>query len=805
MRSHARAVVIGGGVVGVSVLYHLAKIGWTDVVLLEKNELTSGSTWHAAGGVTTLNSDANVSKLQKYTFDLYRELEQVTGQSCGIHHNGGIYLAASDGQMDFLKLIHSRARTLGMDTEMISVADAKARNVLIDERHFTGALWREDGGYVDPWLVTQAYVTAARQLGAEVQRFTKVEALVQRPDRTWDVVTDKGTINAEHVVNAGGLWAREVGRLVGLELPVLAMEHIYVVTEPVPALKGLPREIINTSDFTGEIYLRQEGEGVLLGTYEQACKVWAPKVTPDDFHGRLLPDDLERIAPELERGFRHFPALAEVGIKKVVNGPFTFSPDGNPLVGPVEGLPGFWCACAVMAGFSQGGGIGLVLSRWMAEGDPGQDVLAMDVARYGHFATPRYTSIKVQENYRRRFRLTYPNEEMPAARPLRRSPVYGALDAAGAVWGNNFGLESPLWFAPEGVAKTETPTYRRSEAFGPVGDECRAVRSAVGLTEITNYGKYEVTGRGARAFLDRVFACRIPRPGRMALAPMLSPRGRIIGDLTIACLAEDRYLIVGSGFAERFHMRWFAGQTPPDDVFVRAASSSYAGFALSGPKARDVLGALADFDVSAEGFRLFGVREAPVGLSPAIIQRCGFTGELGYEIWVTPDYLPQLYDDLTAAGQDFGLRLYGGRAVSSLRLEKNYGSFNKDFRPDYTAAETGLDAFVDFAKTVDFTGRAAVLAERETGPKRRFVTFKVDAPHADVVGYEVVLKDGRPVGHVTSGGWGHAVGCSLAMGYVPTALARDGETFAIDILGVECPAVITARPLYDPEGARLRS
>ncbi len=336
MKSHAQAVVIGGGVVGVSILYHLAKAGWKDLVLLDKNELTSGSTWHAAGGVTTLNSDANVSRLQKYTFDLYRELEKATGLSCGIHHNGGIYLAADGDQMDFLKLIHSRAKSLKMDTELISMDDAKRMNVLIDTSHFKGALWREDGGYVDPWLVTQAYATAARGMGAEINRFTKVTALRQRPDQSWDVITDKGTIHAEHVVNAAGLWAREVGHMVGLTLPVLAMEHHYIVTEPVPELAGLPKEIINTSDFTGEIYLRQEGQGVLLGTYEQACVPWAERKTPDDFHNQLLPDDVERIAPELERGFKHFPALAKVGIKKAINGPFTFSPDGNPLVGPVR-------------------------------------------------------------------------------------------------------------------------------------------------------------------------------------------------------------------------------------------------------------------------------------------------------------------------------------------------------------------------------------------------------------------------------------------------------------------------------------
>jgi dimethylglycine dehydrogenase len=805
MKTHARAVVIGGGVVGVSVLYHLAKIGWTDLVLLDKNELTSGSTWHAAGGVTTLNSDANVSRLQKYTFDLYRELEQVTGQSCGIHHNGGIYLAATDQQMDFLKLIHSRARYLKMDTELISVADAKKRNVLIAEEHFKGALWREDGGYVDPWLVTQAYVAGAREKGAEVHRFTKVTALNQRPDLTWDVVTDKGTIHAEHVVNAGGLWAREVGAMVGLRLPLAAMEHHYILTDPIPELEGLEREIINTSDFAGEIYLRQEGQGVLLGTYEQATKAWAVKGTPDDFHSQLLENDLDRIAPELERGFKHFPALAKAGIRKVINGPFTFTPDGNPLVGPVRGLPNYWLACAVMAGFSQGGGIGLVLSRWMAEGDPGQDVLAMDAARYGTFATPTYTLAKVEENYRRRFRFALPNEEYPAARPLRRTPVYDRLSARGAVWGANFGLEIPLWFAPKGVEPVETPTYRRSNAFEHVKAEVAAVRTAVGITEISGYGKFEVTGRGARAWLDRVFACRVPKPGRMAIAPMLNERGKLQGDLSISCLSETRYLLVGSGFVEEYYMRWFMKQSPPDDVHVRSACSTLAGFALSGPRARDVLGAIAEDDVSAEGLKFFGLKEMPVGSSPALVQRCGFTGELGFEIFVTPDYQLQLFEDLTKAGEQHGLTLYGGRAVTSLRLEKSYGSFNKDFRPDYSVAETGLDLFVDYAKP-DFVGRGPALAEKDKGgPPRRFVTFVVDAPHADVIGYEVVLKDGVPVGHVTSGAWGHWVGKSLAVGFVPAALARDGEVFAIDILGVECRAVVTGKPLHDPQGGRLRS
>ncbi len=804
MKSHARAVVIGGGVVGASVLYHLARIGWTDVLLLEKGELTSGSTWHAAGGMHTFNGEANISRLQKYTIDLYREIEALSGQSCGLHPNGGLMLAATPGELDSLKLICSRARYLGMETEMISLEEARNLNPLIDASHFIGALWRADGGHCDPSGTTHAYVKAARQLGAAVERFTRVLSLGQRRDGTWDVVTDKGTVHAEHVVNCAGLWAREVGHMVGTELPVLAMEHHYLLTEDIPELQGLDREIVNTTDYAGEIYLRQERGGVLIGTYEPHGIVWSPVRTPDDFSMQLLPEDFERLAPYFEIGFKHFPALGRVGIRKAVNGPFTFAPDGNPLVGPVRGVSNFWVACAVMAGFSQGGGIGLVLSRWMAEGDPGQDIISMDVARFGAFATPKYTSLKVPENYSRRFRLAYPNEELPAARPVRRSPIHDRLKAAGAVMGANFGLENALWFAPEGVAPTETPTYRRSEAFPVVRAECQAVRSTVGLYETTNYGKYEVAGRGARGWLDRVFASRIPGPGRFALAPMLNPAGRIMGDLSIACLAQDRFLVIGSGFAEEFHLRWFWAAEPPADVWVRSAASTLCGVSIAGPRSRELVQRLVRDDLSPTAFKLFQVRETAVGFAPAILTRAGFTGELGYEVWTTPDYFASLYDDLWEAGRELGLVHFGGRALSSLRLEKAYGSFNKDFRPDYTPGETGLDRFVDFSKP-EFTGRAAALAERAAGPKRRFVVMEVADADAEVVGYESIMKDGTAVGYVTSGAYGHCVGRSLAAGYVPTALAREGARFEIDILGEMRAATVRLEALYDPQGLRLRS
>ena len=802
MKTEIRVAVIGGGVVGASVLYHLTKLGWTDIALFEKHELTSGSTWHAAASVHTYNSDANVSKLQKYTIDLYREIEQISGQSCGIHATGNMVVAATDEIFDNLKLMHSRAKYLGMETHLIAPSEAKKLNPLLDDTQFVGALHRIDGGHVDPNGVTHAYAIAARKVGAEVHRFTQVTGLSQRADGTWDVATDKGSVHAEHVVNAAGLWAREVGRMAGIELPVLAMEHMYVVTEEIPEIVAHGREILPTTDYFGEIYMRQEGKGVLLGTYEKDCRVWSPHTTPWDFSMQLLPDDLDRLSPHLEIGFKHFPAVGRAGIKKVVNGPFTFAPDGNPLVGPVRGLRNYWSACGVMAGFAQGGGVGLALSRWMVEGDPGADIFAMDVSRFGKYATHQYTLIKVPENYSRRFRIAYPNEEMPAARPLRRTPVYDRLKDAGAVFGANFGLEVALWYAPKGMEPVENPTYRRSNAFPIVKEECHAVRNAVGLMEISGFGKYEVVGPDAEAWLNRILANKMPKPGRMVLAPMLNPRGTVIGDFSVARLAHDRFLIIGSGVAEIYHMRWFEQHPPPAGTYIRPLPHALTGFGIAGPKSRELLQRLVFEDISHQAFKFFAAREMVVGLAPCTVLRASYTGDLGYEIWTTPDYQVTLYDALVAAGKDLGLRHFGNRTLMSLRLEKAYGAFFREFRPDYTPMESGLDRFVAYDKP-DFIGREAALKDRATPPKKKLVPLIVESD-VEVVGYESVLKGDEAVGQVTSGGYAHWAGMSMAMAYVDAALAKDGEKFSILIFGKACPAVVAIQPLFDANGGRQR-
>jgi len=439
----------------------------------------------------------------------------------------------------------------------------------------------------------------------------------------------------------------------------------------------------------------------------------------------------------------------------------------------------------------------------MAEGDPGADLFAMDVARYGAFATPAYTNVKVPENYRRRFRIAFPNEELPAARPLRRTPVYDRLLAAGAVFGANFGLEAALWYAPRGMEPSEVPTYRRSNAFPIVREECHAVRTAVGLMEISGFGKFEIAGPGAASWLNGLLAGKVPAAGRMTLAPMLNAQGRIQGDFSLACLAPDRFLMIGSGVAETYHMRWFERHPPPAGTAIRSLSHALTGFGVAGPRSRELLQRLGKRNVSNEAFKFFDVRETPLGLVPAIVIRASYTGDLGYEIWVTPDYQLTLYEQLVEAGADLGLRLFGSRAMMSLRLEKGYGAFLREFRPDYTPMESGLNRFVAYDKG-DFIGREAALVDRGTPPAKKLVTLIVDADGAEVIGYETILKDGEAVGQVTSGGYAHWADKSVAMGYVRSDLAKEGETFVIGLFGDDRPARITMTPLFDPSGGRQR-
>jgi dimethylglycine dehydrogenase len=700
-----------------------------------------------------------------------------------------------------------------MKMEMLSMKEAKELNPLLEEKYFVGALYDEDEGSVDPYGVTHAYAICARNRGAEVYTNTMVNDIKPRQDGTWTVYTDKGEIHTEHVVNAGGLWAREVGRMVGIELPVLAMEHHYLMTEPMDEVidynKTFGKELPHMIDFAGEIYARQEGQSILLGTYEQDNRPWAAKDTPWDFVFQLLPHDLERIAPELERGFAHFPAVGRAGIKKFVNGPFTFSPDGNPLVGPIKGMPGMWSACAVMAGLSQGGGVGLSLANWMVHGDPGADIWGMDVARYGDYATLAYTNGKVRENYSRRFRITFPNEELPAARPLLTTPIYDRLIDHNAVMGVGFGLEHPLWFQDKGKEPKEDVTFYRSNAFANVAEESKAVRERVGFSEASNFAKYKVSGAGSAAWLTSLFTNSLPKIGRTVLTAMLNPEGKIVGEFSVSRIGEEEFFLFGSQAAEVHHPRWFIAHLPKDSAIrFENLSLSMVGLTVAGPRSRDLLQKLTDTSLATKDFPFMAFRKVNIGMAPIWLSRMTYTGDLGYEMWIAPEYQRYLFDLIMEAGIEYDMRLFGFRALITMRLEKNFGTWYREYRPIYTPLEAGMDRAMKFDH--EFIGRAAVEAEMNNGgPKRKLVMFTVEVDPerpADVIGDEPVWHNGNVVGWVTSGGYAHYSGVSLALGYIPTELAAEGTTgFEIEIIGKLRPATLQLEPVLDPSGSRMRA
>ena len=801
MKTTTRVVVIGGGVVGCSVLYHLTKLGWSDVMLLERSELTSGSTWHAAGGFHTLNGDTNMAALQGYTIRLYKELEAITGMSCGLHHVGGITLADTQDRFDMFVAERAKHRYMGLETEIVGPEEIAKMAPIVNLDGIVGGLYDPLDGHLDPSGTTHAYAKAARMDGATIETHCKVVETNQRPDGTWDVVTEKGTIHAEHIVNAGGLWAREVGAMAGIYFPLHPMEHQYIVTDDIPMIYERGSEHPHVMDPAGESYLRQEGRGLCIGFYEKPCKPWAVDGTPWDFGHELLPDDFDKIEDSINFAYKRFPVLETAGVKTVIHGPFTFAPDGNPLVGPVPGVRNYWSACGVMAGFSQGGGVGLTLAQWMIEGEAERDVTGLDVGRFGKWITPGYTRPKVIENYQTRFSIAYPNEEKPAARPHRTTPMYDIFDGMGAVWGHQFGLEVVNYFATGDEPRYETPSFRRSNAWNATAREVAAVRNGVGINEVQNFGKFSVTGPNARAWLDRVMAGRMPKQGRMSLTPMLSPKGRLWGDFTVSCLSETEFQLTASYGAQEIHHRWFL-KNQMDGVTVENISDRRTGFQIAGPKALEVLAACTRDDVTTMKF--LDVRRMVVGQVNCIVQRVSYTGDLGYEIFCDPMDQRQLWNTLWTVGEPMGMKPFGMRAMMSLRLDRFFGSWLREFSPDYTAAETGIDRFIDWKKNSDWIGKAAAMAERETPPARQAVVFEVDADNADVTAYEPVFHNDAVVGFCTSGGYSHHAGKSIAFALVPRDIVTDDLTVEIEILGSRRKAKRIETHLFDADGAVLR-
>ena len=803
MQSHYQVIVIGGGVVGSSVLYHLAKYGWTDICLIERSVLTAGSSWHAAGGIHALNADPNMSALQAYTINLLAEIEKESGQSIGLHMTGGVSVASTAERWEWLQSAYRTYQTVGIDDCYLMTPDEiREKCPIMDTTGVLGGLWADREGYVDTTGTVLAYATAARQRGAEVIEHNKVESLAQRADGSWDVMTEQGTVHTEHVVNAGGLWAKQVGRMVGLDLPLSPLEHHYLLTDTIPEVEAMDFELPMAVDLEGFTYMRQDQQGILVGIYEINHQHWNIDGAPWDYGIELIQENTDRIAGELEMAFNRYPVLQDVGIKNWVNGAFTFSPDGNPLVGPVSGVRNYWLACGVMAGFLQGGGVGKTLAEWMIHGEAEADSWPMDIARYGDFTSNReYIRQTTGQFYSRRFVMTYPNEQLPAGRPLRKAPAYDAMTAAGANWGCSWGLEVPLLFAPPGFS--ETPTLKRSNAFPIVAEECAAVREGVGLLDISGFSRYQVTGPNARAWLDRLMASRLPSPGRARLAPMLAPSGRLKGDLTLLNWGDGSWWIMGSYYLRQWHMRWFCDHIE-EGVEVRDISDAVVGFGLAGPRSRDVLASITHEDLSHQALGFLGCTTLDIGLIRAKVVRLSVCGELGYEINCSAAEHITLRETLLEAGRQCGIRETGFYAMNSLRLEKSFGVWSAEFTQDRTPGMTGMDRWIDFSKP-DFIGRTAALEEHEKAdPPQRLVTLEIDADDADSSSYEPVWAGDTRVGFTTSGGYGHYTGKSLAMALVDSAVSNDTD-LAVHVVGRQQGARILSEPAWDPAGDRMRT
>ena len=803
MKSQYRVVVIGGGVVGSSVLYHLAKMGWKDVVMLERRRLASGSSWHAAGGVHTLNADPNMAALQAYTIDLLPKIEKESGQNIGFHMTGGLTLAGTPERWEWLQSNYRIYQSIGIsDCELLTPEEAQKRCPIMSVDGVLGAMWADREGYIDTTGTVQAYATAARKQGAEYYEEVKVDSLEQVTDG-WIVKTEKGNIKCEHVVNAAGLWAKQVGRMAGIELPVSPLKHHYLITDSIPEVASSDFEMPMTVDLEGFTYMRQDQNGVLVGIYEIDHEHWAMDGAPWDYEEELFQEQLHRIENELMLGFQRYPAIENVGIKTWVNGAFTFSPDGNPLVGPVPGRRGYWSACAVMAGFLQGGGVGKILAEWMIEGEPETDAWSMDVARYGKYAeNKRYIRETTGQFYSRRFVMSYPNEQLPAGRPMKMAPAHDAMTQAGCRWGISWDLEVPLYFAPSDEFE-EKLTLKRSNAHEIVAEECKSIREGVALLDITGFSRFEVKGENAEAWLDKIFATKLPNPGRARLAVMLSPTGKLKGDLTLLNWGDGTFWIMGSYYLRAWHMRWFNDQMQ-DGVSLRDLGDDICGFALIGPNSHFILQKVAEGDVSK--MRFMDCKRLDIGLIQSHVARMSVTGEMGFELNCKMGDHIALRRILLEAGADQDIREVGFNAMLSTRIEKSFGIWSAEFTQDRTPGMTAMDRWIDWDKP-DFIGKEAVVAERNgNGPEKIQVTLEIEDGDSDASGYEPIWSEaGEMVGFVTSGAYGHTVKKSLAMALIEPALANEGTAVKVHIVGVERRAkVITPSP-YDPDGIAMRS
>ncbi|MBT4486301.1 MAG: GcvT family protein [Rhodospirillaceae bacterium] len=811
MKTQARVVVVGGGVVGVATLYQLAKMGWHDAVLLERHELTSGSTWHAAGLLPLFNMSYSVGQIHKHSVALYQGLEAETGQAVGFSQVSNIRLAMNQDRMDEYHQYAGVAETIGIDVKFLTPAQVRDIWPLCNIDGLVGAIQHPDDGYIQSADVTQAMAIGARNLGAEIVRQTSVSGFEQKPNGEWLVKTDKGDIVCEHVVSATGNFARRTGAMVGLDVPVIPVEHQYIVTEPHPEIvkrhqAGLPElGVLRESD--GSWYLREEAGGLILGPYEKGAPICYPDGPAADAEYELFPEDLDRLNPHIEAAINRVPAFGEVGVKRVYNGAIAYTPDGSPIIGPAWGLRNFWLNEGHSFGVTAAGGAGWQLAHWMIEGEPTIDMLGVDPRRFGAYANAGYLKAKNEEAYANVFTIHYPDEERSAGRPLRQAPCYDRLADLGAVFGQKAGWERANWFAPPGTPQQDDWSFRRSAWFEHVGNECRNVAENVGVLDMTAFAKCRISGPGAEAFLDHLIANRLPKAvGRVNLCHALNSQGGVHSEFTILREAADSFYLVSAGVYQRLDHDWLWRHMPQDgSVGMVNLTNAKGVLVVAGPKSRILMQRVSGANFESNAFPWLSSRDISVGQAPATAMRVNYVGELGWELHHDIEYQNHIFDALMAAGSDLGLKPFGIRAMDSLRYEKSYRMVGTEISIEYAAYESGLDRFVHPDKG-DFIGREALLAWRERGFANSFVTLEVhDVTDADALGNNPIYQGNELVGRATGGNYGFRLGKSLALAMVRPELAALGTELRMNILGSDHKVTVIEESPYDPKNERLRA
>ncbi len=812
MKSQYRAVVIGGGVVGASMLYHLAKLGWSDVVLIEKIEYTSGSTWHAAGLLPLFNMSYSVGKIHKYSVDLYQNLEGETGQHVSFHKTGNLRLACNQERMDEYKRYCGTASTIGVPYELIGPTEIKKLWPFAKVDDLVGALYHPDDGHVAPVDLTMALLKGARANGAETYSEVEVTAIAQKPNDEWIISTNKGNITCDVVISCTGNYARETGRMVGLELPVVPVEHQYIVTGPIAELAEYNRvgnpEMAVLRESDASYYMRQEADGLILGPYEKGAPCWALDGVPEGFGQELLPPDLERLEPHIIAAGKRVPLFENAGIKDHINGPIAYTPDGNPIVGPAWGLRNFWLSEGHSFGITAAGGSGKHLAEWIINGDPGIDMNGVDPRRYSATQSSRdFIKAKNEECYEHVFVIHYDFEERSAARPAKTSQIYDRQKALNSAFGQRYGWERPNWFAPQGTEPFNKYSFhtRRTNWFETVGEEVRAVREKVGLLDLTPFTKHEISGPGAEEYLNKMIANRLPtNSGGTVLGHALTESGGVESEFTIT-RDGDKFYAVSAGAAERHDHDVLLRTLPRDgSVVLRNITLENGTLVVCGPRSRDLLNNISDADLSNDGFPWLTSKRITVAGVQLLALRVNFVGELGWELHHPIEQQVKLFDAIVESGTEFNLKHFGTYAMESMRLEKSYRMWGADLTREYSILEAGLSRFVKLKKN-EFVGKESLEKQIETGVPQEFVTLEIDVKDADAMGSEPIFRNGEMIGRATSGCYGHSIRKSLALAYVKSGNSEIGTECEIEILGERLPALVIPESPCDPENKKLRA